>query len=841
MKKILISLQFTILLLLCGRSNIFAYQTATDKTVTIYYDDTYSISKAGFNDYYVADAKNDIKTINISSYEVMDGKKTDTPDTDAVRLYQDGTGQTVKATGIGTAQLTLTNTEDETDKVTLTVQVKPAVLTYMMVAGQSNAAGFCSDNKVRPVDSVVCDEDQIYSTTASVEPVGTSGLHGTRDLTGVLFSESCTPDNAYKFVPENLTDEKSLSGDKLQYTTDHMSANGTGRTGPDSGLAYEWNKLTGDKVWVINTAVGATGIDTWNPGGRCFENAAKLGELTTDTYEAEIAAGHYTAGKKLLFWLQGENDKKMLSDDYTPRFLNMYKGMKERVGFDALGIIMVRSSDTNQHKSPLDLTMTGPRITQYYVGQGMDNSDIYVASNVNEQWVTDSGVKNYFSSAYPGGRLDYPLRKSVSSALPTTMSQIHNDIHYSQIGHNENGITAAYGMYKALYQRQTADAVSWVDAQGATINTQKNVSYPEISLDKDASLFIMPKATPSYTKGAVSIIGDSISYDASTGTMTWKKGGRSYLVYKSAGREVSRIAVDAYGDFSDIVGKSFTGIYNDSGTYMYLKDGKLQGDVTTLVRYNDEWWYVRNGIVDFSYNSLVKYNNAWWYVHDGKVDFKSTTLVKYNDSWWYVAGGYVRFNETTLCKFNGLWWYVRGGCVRFNETTLCKYNGNWFYVRDGYVHFNETTLCKYNGNWFYVKGGYVRFNETTLCKYNGYWFYVKSGYVRFDETTLCKYNGTWWYVKGGYVRFDTETLCRYNNIWWHVKGGYVRFDTETLCKYNNIWWYVKGGYVRFDTETLCKYNSNWFYVTDGYVHFGVDKQVGYNGNKFNVKNGIVVF
>lgn len=752
-----------VLLLLCGRSNIFASEVKT-----IRYDDTYDISAAGYGNYIVADEE-DIKTINVTSHQVLEGKATGALDSDVVRLTDDANRQILKATGTGTAEVTLTNPANIEDKVTLTINVEPAKLTYMMVAGQSNAAGFCSANTgMRPKDSIVCAEDQIYSTTASVEPVGTPGLHGTRDLTGVLFSESCTPDNAYKFVPENLTDERSLSGDSLQYRTDHMSANSTGRTGPDSGLAYEWNKLTGDKVWIINTAVGATGIDTWNPGGRCFENAAKLGELTTATYEAEIAAGHYTHGNKLLFWLQGENDKNMSAEEYTPRFLNMYSNMKSRVGFDKMGIIMVRSSDSGQHRSVLDLTMTGPRITQYYTGQGTDNPDIVVASNVNEQWVTDAGVKNYFTSAYPYGSLDYPLRNGVSSALPSTMAQVHNDIHYSQIGHNENGITAAYGMYKVLYQKSGAQSVSWVDQSGTDIGTGS------VSVDIDGEVFVFPKAYPSYTRGNVRVDGDTISYDPATGIIKWKKAGTSYLVYSSGNREVSRIKVEAGGDFSSEVGKNFTGIYNYKGAYVYLKNGKLQGD-TTLVKYNNEWWYVKDGRVDFEYNSLVKYNNYWWYVHNGKVDFKANTLVKYNNNWWNVKGGYVRFGETTLVKYNGLWWYTKGGYVRFNETTLCKYNGLWWYVKGGYVRFNETTLCKYNGYWFYVRGGYVRFNETTLCKYNGYWFYVRGGYVRFDTETLCKYNGYWFYVKSGYVHFGVDKQVAYNGGTYNVRNGIVVF------------------------------------------------------------------
>ena len=218
----------------------------------------------------------------------------------------------MKATGVGTAFAVLKNPNNAlADKIFVQISVEPAPLTYILVAGQSNAAGFQTENKYRPQDSVACAEDQIYSTTASFEPGEKNGINGTRDLTGVTFSESVTADNAEKFVPGSLTGERNIYGEELEYKTDHLAMDQGGKCGPDSGIAYEWNKLTGDKVWIINTAVGATGIQAWTPGGRYYENTKAFCQYTNETYDAEIAAGHYTEGKKLLFWLQGENDKNM--------------------------------------------------------------------------------------------------------------------------------------------------------------------------------------------------------------------------------------------------------------------------------------------------------------------------------------------------------------------------------------------------------------------------------------------------------------------------------------------------------------------------------------------------
>ncbi|MBD8926507.1 MAG: hypothetical protein EGR89_11125, partial [[Eubacterium] rectale] len=486
MKKLLISMQFMILLLLFGRSNIFASEIKTQLQLNLKYDDTYDITQnSSYEGYEIKDIKNGI----VRSNQVANGQVMSKKDTNVITEIN---STKMKATGVGTAYVVLNNALDDKVKI-VQINVEPAPLTYILVAGQSNAAGFQTENKYRPQDSVACAEDQIYSTTASFEPGEKNGINRTRNLTGVTFSESLTTDNAAKFVPGSLTGERNIYGEELEYKTDHLVMDQGGKCGPDSGIAYEWNKLTGDKVWIINTAVGATGIQAWTPGGRYYENTKAFCQYTSETYDAEIAAGHYTEGKKLLFWLQGENDKNMDAADYTGYFMQMFKGMQSDIDIEKLGIIMVRSSGSGQHTNKLDLTMTGPRITQYYTGQSTKYGDIYVASNANENWVTDEGVSSYFNNAYKTGNLDYPLRAGISTELPATVKQVHNDIHYSQIAHNENGITAAYGMYEALYQNAKADSVSWVTKTGLAEENDAKTGYPVVEMDGSDNNFIMPK------------------------------------------------------------------------------------------------------------------------------------------------------------------------------------------------------------------------------------------------------------------------------------------------------------------------------------------------------------
>lgn len=177
MKKLLISMQFMILLLLFGRSNIFASEIKTQLQLNLKYDDTYDITQnSSYEGYEIEKIENGIAR----SYQVANGRVMPQMDTNVITAID---STKMKATGVGTALAVLKNPNDLDDKIFVPISVEPAPLTYILVAGQSNAAGFQTENKYRPQDSVACAEDQIYSTTASFEPGEKNGINGTRDLT----------------------------------------------------------------------------------------------------------------------------------------------------------------------------------------------------------------------------------------------------------------------------------------------------------------------------------------------------------------------------------------------------------------------------------------------------------------------------------------------------------------------------------------------------------------------------------------------------------------------------------------------------------------------------------
>lgn len=77
MKKLLISMQFMILLLLFGRSNIFASEIKTQSLLNLKYDDTYDITQnSSYEGYEIKEIKNVIVRSNqVANGQVMSQKK----------------------------------------------------------------------------------------------------------------------------------------------------------------------------------------------------------------------------------------------------------------------------------------------------------------------------------------------------------------------------------------------------------------------------------------------------------------------------------------------------------------------------------------------------------------------------------------------------------------------------------------------------------------------------------------------------------------------------------------------------------------------------------------------
>lgn len=453
---------------------------------TLRYDDVLDIDSVVKDYAFVG-----ISEQNIVSNVVRNGVVTDAFDSAVLTALNDGS---FVATGVGEAKILLVKKSDlslasdvqsgkvttSIDAVELNLNVTPAPITVAFVAGQSNAEGYNSTKiPFTPLDSVVCDKSQVYSTYA---PSNSKGVL----ITGLPQFPACTKDTAYDYVAGNLShnNTSSLSEKELIYKLDSLSENGMGKCGFDSAFAYEWNRLTNDKVWVINSAAGGSSIGTWQKGKTTYERAMAVFKAGQKTLDAEISAGHFVLNKRLCLWLQGEKNVETEYSVYDKYFKKTIELINSELSPDCFGIIITRSAVSGQHANYKDLTLTAPRVVQPLVSYSKDYPNVYMLSVANEFWVSDDGVRDYFSKAYPSGYLTYPRRSTASiSAIPDSVKQVHFDIHYLQIAHNETGLDIARNYYDLCYSDISDATFDFITQDGERVtDTYKNDSTKKFKL-----------------------------------------------------------------------------------------------------------------------------------------------------------------------------------------------------------------------------------------------------------------------------------------------------------------------------------------------------------------------
>lgn len=804
------------------------------------YDDRYSFTtvKAGWK--IVS-----IKTKEVLSNRVSGGKDTGERDTDVI-LSDEQSDTDIVAAGVGEAEILLvpedkwelaqavledpakvSNSDEIIDAIKINVTVEPAKLTLMYVAGQSNAEGYCSSNSgYRLSDSIACPEGEVYSTYA---PFNSNG----NVISGTSFTKFCTQGNASQFVAGAIRDNKSISGNELEYELNSLSGSGSGKTGPDSGLAYEWNRLTGDKVWVVNTARGGSSISSWLPGQIYYERSMEVNSLVKQTYEAEIEAGHYLSGKRLLFWLQGEADKSKTAKAYYNSFETLYYAAIQELDLDAFGVIMVRSNEGSKINAE-DISMSGPRIAQYAAGNSKELSKLFVVSNANEQWVSDDKVKSYFTKAYPEGYLTYPTH-GTSHKLPTSVSEIHGDIHYSQVAHNENGITAADGMYAVLYHSQEENPkVYWNNREGTKI-TGLTLGLGDVKV-------AVPVAEPVYCSKQMEceVNGTAVSYDKISGTLNGKKEGTAKISARSAGGNiVSTLAVTVKG----------IGVPKLKGTTTSKSGIKVSwdpvGSVTGYAVYRKTSggnWSMIDTTTSTSYTDTrgMKNGTVYYYtVRAYKGNINTAKNNKYDTKYWSgydssgVKGRYIAVPAISQAT-------ASAGGTTISWKAVSKATGYVIYRKEGggsWASIATTTSTSYtdktslkNGKIYYYTVRAYTGNLTTAQdhKYeSNYWSHyneagVKSVYIDTPELTgtATAKNGikiSWKTVKGvsGYAIYRRTSSTGWKMITTTTAASYV--DTAGMKNKTAYYYTVRAYSGNITTANKNRYDAKYW---SGYDNTG---------------------
>ncbi len=477
----------------------------TDSKITLKYDDRYTFKK---------DIET-IKTISVKSNNVQTGKK----DSEVLKLAE-GSNNKVIATGCGKAVVELKNGKK------IGVKVKAAKISLLLLIGQSNMEG--SPDKLGILEDyqneyVINKEGKVYNT------YGPSTL--SHSLTNGCFktvSPKLTIWNPYDYIPASLTDNSSAN--EWQRTNNLTDAeNATGKTGIDGALAKEWVKKTDEKVWLVNAAHSGSSIETWLPGKERVNNnfwqAVSLYKACEQLLNKEIEAGHYKLSHKGYFWLQGESDDNMSARKYLKKFMSMHKRLMEETGdgrgqkynnlnkrMEFAGILMVRA-----HGNPTDfsdLYMTGPRKAQYYMCNSSKEKfkNIYLASHISEDWVTDEGVDSYFKSRYEdtGAYYSFNNMKKPDVLMPSKVADVHQSVHYTQLGYNELGRDAAANICYALKYAKAPETETQIRLVGEDGYT--DISSAVKAPDDDMSVTV--KTFPAYKAKSLEVMRkDGVSLD----------------------------------------------------------------------------------------------------------------------------------------------------------------------------------------------------------------------------------------------------------------------------------------------------------------------------------------
>lgn len=456
------------------------------KTISLYYDDRYTFNSKVQKIYTSTNE-------NIKNHMVVTSYKCGSTHRDkAVVTVDASNSKKIIATGCGSVVVKLANGS------VYKIKVKAAPISLFLLIGQSN----CEGSLFSKTDSNIqkCKNQRLLNKEGTVYNTYIASTEKRNKQIGWYHSswKNLTAYNASSFLPASLTD----NSDSVDWKhLNNLTTKGRGKSGWDSAFAYRWHKLTGEKVWLVNAAIGGTSIKEWQPGktkrNNYFWRAVGLYQAAEKLLNKEIKAGHYKLRHKGYFWHQGEQDERhpLSASSYTRYFKTLHKAlMKELQGkgcgylnkkIEFGGIVMVRAGEDEQAAYSLkDVRMTNVRRALFTIAQSRDPAflNVHLVSDLADEWTTSLAVSSYFKKTY-GSQAKYasenPTYKATS--MPKTLKELHPTIHYSQLGYNELGRDIASNLcytMKYVKRPKATTKVSFYGLDGYKSVSKELVLYP---------------------------------------------------------------------------------------------------------------------------------------------------------------------------------------------------------------------------------------------------------------------------------------------------------------------------------------------------------------------------
>ena len=398
-----------------------------DGSIKFYYDDRISFDQLGGTKESAVEIKEQEVTSSMVGSDTLDS---------AVLYYDEQNAQLI-AVGTGTATVSV-------DGKDVLVRVRPAPISLFMITGHSLGAGQCGNG----AQSVVCEPGQAYSCHKTA-----TFTEATPDM-GIGFGASVKPEGIDAFAP-----------------------GGGGTIGEGSALAWTWNNLTGDKVWVLNAAVGGSVIPEWHKGQKYYEPAVAMYKAAATVLCNEAKAGHYVVKNTAVIYHSGANFEYK-NVEFTDEVMeywydSMINGFKNDLAADfncdgtpempqGIGIIPHGAASFKQDKP-----------ANYYVAFSDKYENCFILSKTVYYWRTDELLQANFPA------IEYETQSEpVVAPKTTTELKAEDKVHLGQAGYNACGLMIGENLYNYFRTDVKLESLEILDENGNEVKDE--ISFKKV-------------------------------------------------------------------------------------------------------------------------------------------------------------------------------------------------------------------------------------------------------------------------------------------------------------------------------------------------------------------------
>ncbi len=707
----------------------------------------------------------EISNQQVTSYQVG----TQTADA-AVLSYEASTG-TLYAVGTGTATLTVNGTA-------YNVTVKPAKLTMFLITGHSVGWGEAG----AAGQSVAVEPGQAYSSwfrTSLKSAEGGLG-YGSAVRAGTGTGE---------------------------YGIDAFAQGQSGTQGVGSGLAYAYNQLTGDKVWVINLAIPGSCINEWIPGQEGhhsnenykykYESVLEVFGNAQQIAKNEIAAGHYTLGEMSMLYFCGANFGNAGYSDWTFESLKsdyhtFWEGLKADLALDMDGDGQTETLESMGFVpfwSASSRTYSTDKAVAFYMAASADYPDVYMAHTRYRNWTVASGLSDFPAIDYTtqGTAVTVPSSVQHSDNGGSSVNSVFcqkDKTHPSQVTYNAIGLDMA----KQINAWYTADTT----VTAATLRSTAYEDLSQVTLNVGQTYTMVPDITPITGNGLTLELSSNLTPVFPLGFQATAEGTGTATVKNHLGTVLDTISVTVIDHGHCVCGGHAAGISGHTCTsqewtawnstsslptasgYYYLSQDVTLTGVQTVPEGQD---------VKLCLNGHSVSGTARPYSVKGKL---SVTDCGAKSSWGTMS-------STVTTTYGGIFFV-------YDNAVLNLYGGN-FDASAANIHMggvaivgNATaaTLNVYGGNL--IGGTLVKYGSNTSNTRGGALYVISKSIVNIyggtitggtaqEGGTVYQASGTTVNVKGGTLNGGTATVnggCFYlTSATLNISGGTLSGGTTT--------------------------------------------------------------